>query len=398
MNAGYDQPIGNPFPDRPPTDSPFTHDDILSFSEDLKFNVFYLEAPLSGLSNDLVDTGIINSLVEFNIFHAGIGFQSIDDNQPYEFLFDLDLKAGFNLTALVPQIIDINGNKNLKWNNECSIFLNDSIDRDYWAHSTYIATMTSKQLLEIQTWILNTWIPQNEIYVLYSGIRSIERNDIFDPVARPVNCYSFVYDTVNHMKDELKVCIKYPIVPNIGVPALVSDSIEPINFEENKDEIITFYEGIINIVNSPSITSIVEKNSTSDFNIDSINNDLFTPIQLYAEFYKNLDIVYSYGYLPNGSIGYWRITNPSVYVDYVQIDIKRSFRSIDINNKFVDDSYSDKCRSNQIVDKPKRKKYHTRIHKRFNNTNTTNTTYISFTIIFCAIIVIIIYMSTKRKY
>ncbi len=336
-NNGYAPVIGNP---PQVLDAQYTifnsPSQILRFPSTSQFRIFYLEAPLSVLSDALVNAGIINSLVEFNIFHSGIGFQAVNERQPFEFTFDYNIINGFNIQALVPTIVD----NEIIWNNQAAPFLGTFIDRDYWNHSTYIATVTGDQLIHIQQWILNTWSPQNPNYVLFSGVASDQRQDLFNPIMRSSDCYDFAYGLINFMKQSLFICIDYAVVSNLTIASLVSSfpgSIVPVDFETNRTEILAFFQGVIDFFDNPAI-------NVSRFNrrnLFSVENDLFSVIQLYVEFYQSLNVIYVFSYLPNGSPGYWRITNPGILIDYIQINIKRSFRALSTQGRLVTDAYSD---------------------------------------------------------
>jgi len=160
---------------------------ILSFPTDLKFRVYYLEAPLSFLG-ERIGIKFVDNLLSINGFHTGIGFQSLDKSRPFEFTFDEVIAKGFVISALLPTI----GDGTLKWNNEPEITLGSFIDKFYWERSTYICTITSSQIVEIQNWILNVWIPNNPIYSLISAINSKSDSDVFNPIFRSSIC-DFLY-------------------------------------------------------------------------------------------------------------------------------------------------------------------------------------------------------------
>lgn len=336
---------GNPVPDPIPLYVPFTSpNQILNFSKNLTFRVFYLEAPLSILSETLLDSNLINNIGQLNIFHSGLGFQCTSERQPFEFTFDYNLINGFNATTLLPTIQD----DDLIWNNEATVYLGNYIDRDYWNHSSYIGDITADQLITIQRWILNVWNPENPIYVLFSGVESSSRQNLFNPIMRSSTCFDFAYQLIDFMKNNLRVCIDYPTVPNLTISTFISSfpgSIEPVDFNENRNEIIAFYEEVITFINDnvniPSdIQQCIEEDGCS-LNVYAIENDLFTIIQLYEEIYNNFPIVYQYGYLPDGNLGYWKITQPNPFVSYIKINIKRSYRALDIEGTAVTDAYSD---------------------------------------------------------
>ena len=209
---------GNPAPDPIPLYAPFTSpDQILKFSKNLNFRVFYLEAPISFLSETLLDSNLINNLGQLNIFHSGLGFQCTNEKQPFEFTFDYNIIKGFNATSLIPTIQD----NNLIWDNDATVYLGNYIDRDYWNHSSYIGTVTAEQLITMQRWILNVWNPDNPIYVLFSGVESSSREDLFNPIMRSSTCFDFAYSLIDFVKNDLRVCIEYPTVPNLTISTFI---------------------------------------------------------------------------------------------------------------------------------------------------------------------------------
>src|SRR6266496_3520022 len=140
---------------------------ILRYSSNLKFRLYYLEAPLSFLG-ERIGIQFVDNLLSINGLHTGIGFQCTDQSQPFEFTFDEIVAQGFTISALLPEI----SNGNLIWHNQPEITLGSFIDEFYWERSTYICTVNSSQLIAVQEWILNVWIPNNPIYSLLSAINS----------------------------------------------------------------------------------------------------------------------------------------------------------------------------------------------------------------------------------
>lgn len=336
---------GNPPPDEIPIYTQFISlNQILRYPSNLQFRVFYLEAPISVLSQTILDADLVNNLVETNIFHSGIGFQSIDPNFPVEFTFDYNIIEGFNVTGLFPII---EGDE-LIWNNQASVYLGNYIDRDYWNRSSYIANVNSQQLVQILEWILNDWTPMNPIYVLFSGVRSASREDLFDPIFRSADCFDFAYALIEFMKENQRICIDYPTVPNLTIATFISSfpgSITPVSFEENQQEILDFYTFALDFLNDTididlQIEECIEENGCP-LNVYAIENDLFAVTQIYEEIYRNVGVVYIYGYLPDNSLGYWRIVNPNPFIGYVKTNITRSFQAIDIEGQPVVDAFSD---------------------------------------------------------
>lgn len=346
---------------------PFTSpDQIVKFPSNVLFRVYYLEAPLGLLSLTYEGGKFLNNFVNINGFHTGVGFQSLDCDEPYEITFDHIMKNGFNLTSLLPTIV----NGDLVWNNQMQINIGNYIDKHYWERSTYICTITSEQLTIIQNWILNTWIPKNPIYSLFSGSKSSSTQDLFNPIFRPSICDTFAYAMFNYIADTnggllvdpvntgtgFDICIEYVTVPNVSISAFIGETgtMVPVDYESNKQEIITFYEAFLEEVSElEKVTSDIEKlieqiRNDPNLSPDEKNaliwqlvHDVFTFINIIAEAYLTFETIYYYGYSPdNVTPGYWKMTKPKIELTYTNSNLKRSYNALSYDGKTVEDAYT----------------------------------------------------------
>jgi len=338
---------------------------ILTFPSNLSFRVYYLESPLS-LLGERIGIQFVNNLLSINGFHTGIGFQCTNKAEPYEFTYDEIVAGGFAINSLLPEIVD----NDLVWNNTPEITQGSFIDKIYWERSTYLCTISSSQVVQIQNWILDVWLPNNPIYSLLSAIKSEAIDDVFNPIFRPSICDTFCYSLIYYIQNTnggnqvdpvfssqiegLKGCIEYETVPNVSVNAFVSNvpnSIIPVDYEENKQEIINFYilfEQEINaVVNlEEEIQKLIAELETAPPEekaalIRQIMNDLFTLLQVIRNIYSNFEVAYYYGYGigdKNNIPQYWKITKPELTLIYTNSNLMRNYAPIDKTGNLVLDS------------------------------------------------------------
>lgn len=335
---------------------------ILRFSDFLEFRVFLLEAPLSVLT-ETIGISLANGLLNINGFHTGVGFQCTDPLYPYEFCLSLELVNGFAISSFIPEIKTENGKRTLSWKNLNKITIGTYIDMDYWDRSTYMTTITSKQLVEIQNWIFDFWIPNNPIYSIASGIKSDSLKDIFNPIFRPSFCDTFSFsllsfisgvdignqlDPIHNLYVGLQHCIDYVTVPNFTLVSFVESSagsIVPVSFEQNREEIVSFYETLSNeindIINIEQVTVFLIqrllRGDNPDVIVRLIEQELFTAISLIATAYQNFSVVYYYGYNDQNQPQYWKITSPQLFISYINSNLRRNYPSISINNDLIND-------------------------------------------------------------
>lgn len=350
------------------TYTPFTSSDqILRFPPDLTFKVYYLEAPLAILG-ETIGEAALDGLIKINGFHTGVGFQSQDKSRPFEFTLDLVIEEGFSFNSILPVIVtDSDGTKDLVWNNAPQNTIGNIIDKTYWEHSTYICTITSAQVTQVMQWVLDEWQPQNPIYSLLCAVNSLQRDYIFNPIFRPALCDTFCYSILFYLQGQsggqqtdptdgsngLGICVEYTTVPNVSIFGFLSSgtgSITPVNFETNRDEIITFYERLETDISAATSSgrTIGDVLAELEAGTGSIQELIRELEKLLIEFliavsalYLTYPVAYYYGYLPNGQPGYWKIINPRLFLEYTNSNLKRSYKATAISGCGDGQDYDD---------------------------------------------------------
>src|SRR5207244_1956580 len=144
-------------------------------------------APLSIL-NKKPPRQSVNNLIEAELLHFGIGLQStggfgtVTGSESFiECTFDYDLVSGNPLNAILPS--SISGNT-LTWSNQASVYLGNSIDRNYWYNSTYITTINNNTLQQWQQLMIN-YGTRNPFYSVFSlSPPPVSRDSTFAGYAR----------------------------------------------------------------------------------------------------------------------------------------------------------------------------------------------------------------------
>jgi len=333
-----------------------------STANNLNFDVYYLEAPLSILSGLLPDD-IDFTVFEINGFHTGVGFSSTNKDDPLEFSVDLIAKSGFTWKSLFPTVnTDSQGNRFLVFDNQTEVTLSSFLDRKYWSRSTYITTINNKLLQDIQYWILNIWNAQNPIYSLLSATNNPSREALFNPIMRSCICDTFAYNMffyisgqnlfrgngtngylpLNVQYQNLNVCIKYVTIPNISVSNIISNNIIPVNFESMENQIIDFYvafnqaaQEILDLEQEIANTIEIIEQAPPDERaqlLRQLEQEFFTVIQLVQNVYTSFEVAFYFGYHPDGVPGFWMMEQPILESGYIPSNLKRSFPSKGIDN------------------------------------------------------------------
>jgi len=290
-------------------------DDFMTFPSEMQFNVFYLESIVSPLGQPLLEEEIITvtNPDELNIYHGGLGFISVQD-PTINFTIDYALAQGFGRDTLLPEI----SVAELLWRNQTQVSIGSFIDPNYWVRSNRLATITGAQLFQLQEWILNVWIPENPIYVLFAGVVSTRPGAILTPIMRSSNCYDFVNNAVIELS-QLQVEFDFLTPPLITASFFLQpspDTLQPVSFSP---EIVDFYLRFIQFVDQR--LPMIDLTQLTDREQFVIENEHFSPIQVAQEAYLQFQTIYIYGYHPDGSLGYWRIQNPVPTVRYLPIPI-----------------------------------------------------------------------------
>lgn len=307
---------------------------IIRLPNSLRFKVYLLEAPLSLLSKAVKAITRGYNIIEINGFHTAVGFQSTDKSQPYEFAFDYGMSSGLSLSAILP---NLSPEGTPVWNNFSSVGLFTGINRKYWVYSTYIATVSSEQLITIQEWILEQWIPSNPYYSLFSII-----GDGVDIPAKASRAESFCFTLFQFMVAQ-GICIDYITAPNVTDVSIVTSPSSPatrVPYTGNSEDILLFYSNFAQYLEDVAelgfkIFTTVNKIFTEPDmlfeNLKALQNEFFYAVQLFIIFSIDFPYIYYYGYYGNGpDMGYYKIVNPMFYVNYVQSSLKRSYPSLDV--------------------------------------------------------------------
>lgn len=378
----------------------------------LNFRVFYLESTISIIGKD-TPKSLSENLVSLDFFHAGLGFQSIDPNAPLEFTLDYELETGFTLDALLPEIVGEGDDKQLVWNNQTEVLIGNYIDRNYWRTSTYICEISNETLVALQEWTLNTWIPDNPNYSLFSAVLPSQddpsaptRETLFNPYMRSSTCNDYCYEAFKFLISR-DVCINYVTPPfnNVNAFVLPRDKAEIVNYDEFRFLIIEFYEQLEDEINQignllQQIQEVIEEIETAP--PEEIPALLLELVELVAQViiqlilvYANFQFVYYYGYTddPNnsGELVYWRFEEPSIFINYVEGDLYRSYSARTINNVKVIDGYTkpgQTCR--EVVPPPN-------INTTNFQANTDTWFWISGLILLLAFIIIIGFLLFNRR-
>jgi hypothetical protein len=222
-----------------------TNFDFLVDYEPIK--VFYNESIL-GMATNIIDKILPpelqdSNLIQLNGYHTSVGFQS----DSYAFTTDLICENGIGET-LAP---DIEGNT-LNWNNQNQLTYNDAnsvmqnTNIPYWDRSTYITTITKKDFMNVLTDI-KKYLTTYPIYALFN-VNLSSNTDLLHPDLHGLTCDSFAYFVLNKLqKYGAKINIMTP--PKSNIVTYVADTITPLHFSKDKEEIITFYKNYKKLYN-----------------------------------------------------------------------------------------------------------------------------------------------------
>ncbi len=329
---------------------------IISFPG-LTYRLSYLEAPISVLGKNTPKSVTDEKLVSPDFYHAGIGIQSTDPSNPVEFTLDYELVTGFTIDSFLPEIDD----GELIWNNQTEVLIGNYIDRNYWIRSDYICDINNDILVGLQQWTLNTWIPQNPNYSLFSAVlpssddpSEPDRETLFNPIMRSSTCNDYCYELFNYLIS-VQVCIQYDTPPMNNVNAFIVERSQAkvVSYEDKKTEIVNFYTLFeIELRASDDILDRIEEiiEELPDADPDEIPILLAELIVLSValivgleSIYESFETVYYYGYDENGP-AYWEFDNPQVFINYVEGNLYRSFSAVTPSGIRVNDGYT---RSNQ---------------------------------------------------
>ena len=273
-----------------------TNFDFLVDYEPIK--VFYNESILDMATNiidKILPTELQESnLIQLNGYHTSVGFQS----DSYAFTTDLICENGIGET-LAP---DIEGNT-LNWNNQNQLTYNDAnsvmqnTNIPYWDRSTYITTITKKDFMNVLTDI-KKYLTTYPIYALFN-VNLSSNTDLLHPDLHGLTCDSFAYFVLNKLqKYGAKINIMTP--PKSNIVTYVADTITPLHFSKDKEEIITFYKNYKKLYKKIAR----EIGSITTLNILQVITNIHN--QILAEL-NNKFIYYCYAY-GEGKPSYYRLS------------------------------------------------------------------------------------------
>lgn len=319
-------------------------------------DIYYLESPLQILGDFVKRSNLFSyKLFEVNGNHTGVGFVYRKNNVE----FAIDYSAYDFMSVFFPKI----ENNNITWNNQTHIIYHPYIDRDYWRKSTFIGSISGNILPKIKNWILNTFVPNNYMYVLFNVFltnnQSYENavNNMFNTqeyIRRSI-CDTFCLQLFNFIKNN-NAKINYVTPPYEAISAIFVDSKNFIqkldsNNKTDKQEIINYYTNLQTII-AKILDKInnklpdIQKTNIKQINyknlIKNITNDYFTIGNIIKNL--NLSVLILYSYDTNNQPIYYKIKlqpNLPIFMNYVPSPYLRNVPILDINYKKVELDYLD---------------------------------------------------------
>lgn len=332
----------------------FTSQYLVRAPQGITFRVFYLEAPLSFLGKKLGLDTVAPNLVTIAGFHTAIGFQSTDATFPLEFYLDF---LSNDIFTLLPKVITTNtGEETLVWDNYGLVTIGKDINRSYWEASNYICNISAENLVKYQEWVLTTFIPKNPRYVFNRVTQGITREALFHPILRSSTCDDFCLNSFDYMQSSLNVCINFitPTFESISAFSVASHrDIQEVNFNDTatRREIVGWYSRVIaasDKIFGATLEVIREQIENDIANVD--NPDLIR--RMIEQDQKSLHFllwnsimefgpyIYLYTYNNQGQMAYFKIKPNDYILTYIETDLKRNNRSMDIFHQPVDDPYT----------------------------------------------------------
>jgi hypothetical protein len=308
--------------------------DFLSCDEPIQ--VFWIESETSAIEAfDTPAMQAMHPLLTFNINHVGIGFKTKNTK------FYLDFLTEGMVGAVLPEVVDNKGVRELKWNNSTYVSIGDFTD-NYWTKSSYVATISKKQFMNLKHNILNDFLPNNLHYVLFSLSKNNSVRDLLNPVFNNTVCDTFAIYVLNVLQQKLNVPIDYLVKPHIAISSFISNT-PPVK-ETNMNLIIDYYETL-----TAKFNSVKEKTYEfimkliKDYNIkDDTDRNVAIMEDLLSiqEFWKTVfdfanKTIYYHNY-EDGKVVYYKVILDSIMLDlnYLPYPIKRnveyySFQELD---------------------------------------------------------------------
>ena len=319
---------------------------------DVRIKLFFLEAPLSMVGTVMNRASFMTpDYVDVNAFHCALGFQ-YDDAEKTEFATDL-IAETFNAMVLLPDIV---GNE-LVWKNKSIITYYSAIDRNYWSKSTFVGMIDGHLMQRLHNWIFSGpgggYYALNYMYIFFN-ITQMVNNEPIDLTRRTV-CDSFADEAIVMLKRHGAAIEFITPIHTAFTPIFVKDPKTQVSIlDPNKPDeyavIFKFYKTmseIISILAGKLLAGIPTEQDTTALTL--ITHDYFSLAKLFAvalgQMMQNSGsiymIFYSYGNDAKGSPTYYKITNPTIFLNYIVSDITRNIVGSTFHGRKFYDEYTD---------------------------------------------------------
>jgi len=313
-------------------EQPLTPQTVLpGTNTNVRINVYCLEAPLSFAGAAINRASYLKpDYIDVNAFHMGLGF-SYEGSENYEFAVDL-IAETFNINVLFPIIVD---NK-LVWKNKAIITYYTAIDREYWAKSTYVGTITGIQLAEWHAWIFDTYYPANPMYVFFSvAEKSSPRLNL---IKRTV-CDTFAEDSIEYMKSRGALIDYITPIHTSFTPILVANRADIVKLDASDPavycRIVEFYRIVLDIIHG------LEGQFVRAGDIHAAR-DIFSYAKLFGTLANKFPSIVLYSYDEQNLPCYYQISRPSVFLNYIVSSVQRNVVGLTVTGTPYYDEYTPK--------------------------------------------------------
>lgn len=313
-------------------EQPLTRQTILpGANTNVKISVYCLEAPLSLVGGAINRASFLKpDYIDVNAFHMGLGF-SYEGSENYEFAVDL-IAETFNLNVLFPLIVD---NK-LVWKNKAILTYYTAIDRNYWAKSTYVCTITGIQLAEWQAWVFDTYYPANPMYVFFSVAE--KRSPKLNLIKRTV-CDTYVEDSIEYLKSRGAKIEYITPIHTAFTPILVASSADIVKLNASDPavycRIVEYYRIVLDIIQG------LEKQFVRGGDVHAAR-DIFSYAKLFGTLADKFPSIVLYSYDEENLPCYYQISRPSVFLNYIVSSVQRNVVGLTVTGKPYYDEYTTK--------------------------------------------------------
>lgn len=317
---------------------------------DVRIKLFFLEAPLSMVGTAMNRASFMTpDYVDVNAFHCALGFQ-YEDSEKTEFATDL-IAETFNIMVLLPDIV---GNE-LVWKNKSIITYYSAIDRSYWSKSTFVGMIDGHMMQRLHNWIFSGpgggYYALNYMYIFFNITQMVD-NEPIDLTRRTV-CDSFADEAIVMLKRHGAAIEFITPIHTAFTPIFVKDKTQVSILDPTKPDeysvIFNFYKTLSEIISILSGKLLAGVNTQDNTALTLISNDYFSLAKVFAvalgQMMQNSGsiymIFYSYGNDAKGSPTYYKITNPTIFLNYIVSDITRNIVGSTFHGRKFYDEYTD---------------------------------------------------------